>query len=324
MNTPIPRILRQFPFREYSFVAVLVLACGFAPGYAESAELPRDGDEIVARVGQLQITAVELEEELARRSGGKPGAFAQPAERRSVLDEMVERLVLVTAADQAGYAEDPGVRRAFEDLMVQRYRQDHLDQALAEIEISEKEVEAFYQENLELYRLPARRRTALLKLPAGNEEAGKAAAETHERALELGDEVTDFGALAAEVSHDRATRYRGGDMGYLSPEVSYRWPKEVVAAAFALEKVGQVTEPIEAGGFFWLVRLVEDEKVVHRSLPEVAATIRHELNRQKRRELRDAMLTDLQSTVDVAISEEALAAIEAPPEQKPPSLPSDR
>ena len=46
-----------------------------------------------------------------------------------------------------------------------------------------------------------------------------------------------FGAVAVEYSDDQVSRYRGGDIGWLDDgNFSYRWPKEVLAAGYALEK----------------------------------------------------------------------------------------
>lgn len=294
----------------------LVTALWLAGGVSSLAS---ESGQVVARVGGQTITAAELGRELEER-GRDAGALATEV-RRQALDRLVERKLLVQAAIDAGYLDDAGVRYAIEGVLVQRYRQQHLD-ALLDVPAPEPAaVEAFYDAHRDLYRLPSSRRAAVLQLEGKKPDALAAAQVVRRRALHL--DSDDFGPLAAEYSYDRATRYRGGDMGPMIAGVAYRWPKEVVDAAFALQRVRETSEPIVAAGSIWLVRLSAAGETTYRPLAQVRATIEHELARRERAERLDAALGALRAAIAVSVDEAALATVEPPAAPEPPALPRD-
>jgi hypothetical protein len=302
------------------------IALGVLLQVATSHVFASDDVAVVARVGRQVITADELSRELQQRMPRRDPGTSAEVERQSVLDDLIGRKLLVQAAIDAGYLDDPGVRYALEGLLVQRYRSDHVDPALATIAITSQEVETFYQGNREIYQIAPQRRAAVLQLTSTGDDAFARAQVARERAQALSSAdgpVANFGALAAELSHDRATRYRGGDMGALVPGVEYRWPAAVVAAAFALREVGEVSEPIAANGYLWLVRLTTLEAESFRPISAVAATIRHELVRQRQAQLIEERFSALRAEIAVDIDAGALAAVKPPPPLMPPSLPSD-
>jgi parvulin-like peptidyl-prolyl isomerase len=77
-------------------------------------------------------------------------------------------------------------------------------------------------------------------------------------AMELSPEVTGFGALAMEYSEEATSRFKGGDVGWMQAGASgYRWPDEVIKAAFSLKAVGDISEVIEASDGFYLLRKID-------------------------------------------------------------------
>lgn len=275
--------------------------------------------QVIARVGEQTITAAELGRELEER-GRDAGATAAEV-RQLALDRLIERKLLLQAAIDAGYLDDAGVRYAIEGALIQRYRQQHLDSLLEAPAPEPAAIEAFYAAHLELYRLPSSRRAAVLQLEGKKPDALAAARVVRQRALHL--DTDDFGPLAAEYSYDRATRYRGGDMGPLVAGVAYRWPKEVVDAAFALQRVRETSEPIVAAGSIWLVRLSAAGESTYRPLAQVQATIEHELVRRARAERLEAALGALRAAIAISVDEAALATVEPPAAPEPPALPRD-
>lgn len=69
----------------------------------------------------------------------------------------------------------------------------------------------------------------------------------------------DFAAVAREKSEDVATKSKGGDLGWLTPESTL--PAEVVSAAFRL-KPGQVSEPIATTDGYVIVKSVAEKPFV--------------------------------------------------------------
>lgn len=112
-------------------------------------------------------------------------------------------------------------------------------------------------------------------------------------------------------------------MGPLVAGVVYRWPEEVVAAAFALRRVRETSEPIVASDSIWLVRLSATDEAAYRPLSQVAASIQHELARRARIARLDAALAQLRQAIAISVDEAALAAMEVPAAPEPPALPQD-
>lgn len=291
-----------------------------APSDIPVAHPPMDAP-VVARVGQQTISANELRKQLTVAATRPESVAAGDLELTAALDELIGRKRLLQAAIDAGYLEDAEVRRAIEGLLIQRYRSQVLDPEIAAISVSDQQIEAFYHQNLERYRVPAQRRAAVLQLEGTGPVAQALAQEAATQARSL--DRPDFGPLAAEHSLDRATRYRGGDMGDLSPGIEYRWPADVVAAAFALTSVGEVSPPITAAGSTWLVRLSALGEARVRPLADVTPAIRYELVRRAQEQRLAELLQVLEVQIPAEINEAELEAIEVPARPTPPRLPAD-
>jgi peptidyl-prolyl cis-trans isomerase D len=129
----------------------------------------------------------------------------------------------------------------------------------AEAEVTGREIEAYYRENRDEFRVPARARVLYAYLDVRPTAADSAAAR--ERARELRQEIVegaDFADVAAMESDDFATAPEGGNLGTvrrgeLAPPLD--------GAIFSLP-VGEVSQPIETRNGLHLVEVLsrdEDE-----------------------------------------------------------------
>jgi parvulin-like peptidyl-prolyl isomerase len=296
-----------------------------APSAAKAAD-----DPVLATVGEVTITAADLRQEMARRGGSRPDAYATAESRRLLLDELVEARLRVEAARAAGYENDPEIQRALELLMAAKLERDQLEPQFAELEVSDDEVAARYQAQPELYTTAEQVRVALIRLDAGRAEAGRAEADraqadTAQAAILAESAAIDpaqgFGDLARRYSDDGASRYVGGVVGWLVRGDRYRWPAEVVEAAFAQNAPGEVAV-VETDQVRYFVRRMERRPSSLRPLAAVADGIRRELQRQQRDAARVAFYQQLRRQFSVEV-DAAAAELIAPPvaHQVPPSVP---
>jgi parvulin-like peptidyl-prolyl isomerase len=294
---------------------------------------------VLATVGSRPITAEDVRSEVERRQK----AHQPVPEKSALLQEMVAHEALLQRARQAGLESDPDVRREMENLLIGQLKERELTPRLDGLPVSEEEIQAAYQSNLQRYTRPAKVRLAILVLQANpkmseSKRAGlKARLQEARQRLEenpapggRGPAAQGFGALAIRYSDDQASRYRGGDIGWIDPDApSTRWPRQVVATGCALQK-NQVSELIETPDGLYLVMKTDHREAIVTPFPQVRESIRQSLLVQKQRDLRESFLEETVRGAAAVVDQKALAAFTLPSgrtavaqihEPQPPSLP---
>ncbi len=293
----------------------------------------------VALVGEEPITVERFHGEMLRRGGQRPGQYATTEQKRALLDEMVRFEALAAQARAAGYDRDPETLEVLKRLMVARYQRDALEARLAGLEVSDEEIERFYAENEDEFARPERSRAAIvfIEVPKGASKTVREQREQRARAAlaeahTLDPEVAHFGSVAIRYSDDRASRYRGGVIGWLSRGSSqrYKWGDEVVQAVLALERPGELGPLVQTDAGYYLVRLVDREQSAVRPLGALRDGLRNRLLHEKQAAMREAFEREALAGHSVEVDEALLAAIEAPTPPtngeamlRPPSLPRD-
>lgn len=288
---------------------------------------PGATEPILARVGGVTVTVAEFEREWTRVARSAPTAAPVEARRRQLLDEMIGFRLRVAAARAAGLDRDPELVAAFEKSLVRRFDEQWVESHRADLAVTDEEVAAAYAARQESFRLPARSRAALIWIAADQGTDRRAAERRAEKALDearrLPPETADFGALAVTYSEEPASRYRGGDIGWLAAGESSRWPSEVTAALFALDRPGALAPLVESANGFYLVRLTAREESRLRPLSSVSDILRSELLRAKHQALRAAQSAALAANFPVAVDEALFETLE-PVAVRPPPLPGER
>jgi peptidyl-prolyl cis-trans isomerase D len=142
-------------------------------------------------------------------------------------------------------------------------------------------------------------------------------------------ETRNFGEIAKRVSEDAATRYVGGELGwiYAGQAESYRWGPELVRAAFALPAPGALSEVLRHERGWYLLKLVEREEAKPAPLEKLAAGIRSRIQKERREAVRASFYAQLLAGTTVSVDPAKLAAIgplaPAEPQAAPPSLPKN-
>jgi len=320
-------------------LAMLVgLAIGFIV-WADRTERPAEPDDWVARVGDRYISAEEFEREIELRGGNRPGQFFSAEQRRALLDQLLYQEALVQRARAAGIHEKPEVRRSRDQILVNQILQTDLRPRQADADIDPEEIRAFYEANAEEYAIPARRRVAMIFFELGpnaseqsREDTRSRAESVREQALELADEIPDFGMLARENSDHQASRFRGGVIGWIGEgnPSRYSYPEIVVETANASTESGFISPVLEGEDGLFLVRLVDYQPRRTRSLEDLQDGIRQRLLRGRFNAVEEAFRQETLNAANIEIKPGALDRFQpdgAPPEQRPeqpPSLPASQ
>lgn len=276
---------------------------------------PASASQTLAVVDGKPITLSAFQAELTRRSGD--AAFSSPQQRRALLDEMIRVEVLASNAQKAGYGDDPEIKRAIDQLLADKYQRANIDEPLADLQVSDADIEGYYRAHIASFTTPAAAHAAVIAIaiPANASDDEKQALQ--ERAQQLRDlalatpGAPAFAELAAQ-SDDTDTRAQGGDIGWVSEgQENPRWEPPVMKAVFDLDNPGQVSPIIATGSGFYLVKLLEDQPASVRPLAELRGRI-HQLRIREERQRRAAKLyAAALANVQVSVNEASVAAMEA-------------
>ncbi len=241
-------------------------------------------EEMVARVGDSGVTARRFTVEWERRA--KLGnASITPAR---VLDELIDQEAAYQQAVRSGFLQKPETQQAIRAFVASRYREGQGIGPATNLPTTEA-LRAYYDLNVTSFRRPPAVNTAVIRLehrrkatPEKHAEALAMARAVREQAVAESGKQANFGRLAVDRSVDQATRYRGGEIGWLTHEQAVlRLPGPVVEAAFRLAKPGDISEPLVADEGIYIVKLVGVRPEQARQFDEVRPLIEHELTRRR-------------------------------------------
>ena len=145
-------------------------------------------------------------------------------------------------------------------------------------------------------------------------------------AAEICQKEPGFGTLSITNSAHQQSRYRGGDIGWMSPELAGQLlDAKVVPAMFALKTPGELSPVIEGENGFYLLKSIDQKPASTRPLSETRALIIRQLQQEQTQARQSAFNTSLKSGVVIQILDAALERVTGPPEpvvSQPPRLSS--
>lgn len=311
--------------RRLALVGLAALVFGSGPLTATETVVSATGvpgDGVVATVEGESISADAVRRALVRAGGGAPDRLRSSEDKVDALETLLRVHVLASAAEAAGYADDPEVREAIRQLLAERFWRD-LANGLELTPVSEDEVGSWYKANLDRFTEPERRRGAVLTLRAADGSEVDTRLEPLLGEARSGSSL-DFEALVRRHSEDPVTRRVGGDLGFVVSGASvFRVAPELVDALFALEEVGEVAV-VRAERFTHLLRLSAVEGGAPLPLEVVASEIRRLLTAERRDQALAAAYAELRSEAEIEIDLELLERIgpsDLSEASRPPSFP---
>jgi peptidyl-prolyl cis-trans isomerase C len=296
-------------------IIVLAVAASSCSKKAEEApvaeeEWPRHGlteaqaNEVLAKVGDRTITVGELADRLASQSPYLRARFESPERRREFLDNLVRFELLVYEAKRRGYADEPEIERARRNAMIQQLVKKEVDEPLAELTITDEEVQAVYDANPTEFDRPAQVRAShvFIKDRAHAEEVLAKAKKA---------DLAGFRKLAREESEDEKSKENGGDLRFFEANAEGEPPAAIRDAAFSLDNVGAVyPKLVEQGGGHHIVMLTGKRAALTRTYEQAKRAIRHKLTRERKDAAMTALTERLRKEVEVEIDYDALRDIE--------------
>jgi len=231
----------------------------------------------------------------------RPGVYREMAENIYLM-----RALAAEAKKAPGYDEAQAhwaARLAFQRRLVDAYHADYVRSQLKDVDW-ESAAREEYVANPERYERGARISAAhiLLRTEDRSEaEARALAEELHERILS----GEDFAALAKEYSGDGSAE-KGGNLGFFGRG---QMAPPFEQAAFALEKPGDISEPVKTRFGYHIIKLNERKPAGQAPFGEVKGQIIDSLQRRMGGQVWQDKIIRMRSDQALTINEELLSAL---------------
>ncbi len=255
---------------------------------------PETGGDVLAKVGNREITRQMLDNIIATISEENRVPFLTPDGRKKILDEVVSFMLFAEAAKAQGIDKEPAIRTRLDYLQAEYLAREYFRRYLTKTpQISEETLLAYYKNNLSEFKPPEeiKARHILVKTEA---QANKILDE-----LKSG---KDFVELAKKNSIDPAAA-SGGKLEL--PDGRDWLPKGAFEKSFehVLFNIpkGQYGGPIKTQ-FGWHILKVEDKRQPEtQAFVQVRSQIKNKLEEQRNSEIHAKVTEELKKSIPVTI-----------------------
>jgi peptidyl-prolyl cis-trans isomerase C len=288
-------------------IAALVLCSACRAKPATDPKASAASQVVLAQVDDIVITAADMKELLARYAN-QPFVLARYStieKKKELLDSLVRYDVLAIEARKRGYERDPEVQRVAKERMVKLFTQQEILDKVKPSDVPEADVEKYFKEHATDYARPEMVRASQI-LVKDRDRAVKVLAEV--KASPKSD-MKAFRDLVTKYSDDADSKPRGGDLTQFD-RATTQHPQAVVAAAFALKEVGDVSDLIATDKGFAVLKLTDRRPALSRSLEEARPEIQRRLLDELRAKKKKDYVDEARKTIKVEIFEDQLAKLE--------------
>lgn len=273
----------------------------FLAGCNDNEEQSSDNTETVVQVNDTEITEEEFTGELKNTYGSQvlndmvqSALINEQAEEMDITEEQLDE-ELADFKEQVGVQEDEELLTLMESQLgvqiesIDEFKEDYLkpqvvvyDLAEADVDVSEEDKEAYFEENQEDLE-SANARHILVE-----DE------ETAEEAVTRLDDGESFEDVATDMSTDPGSAEQGGDLGFFNRG---QMVPEFDEAVFSMEE-GEVSEPIESEFGFHIIELIE----VRDTYEELEGDVEEALRQEQRLDETEVM-QNLMEDADINVEE---------------------
>ena len=253
-----------------------------------------DPTKVVAKVGNKVYSVDDIDDRIGNLDAQVQQFFNNKEQKNRLLDQIIDEEILYQMAKKDGIKRDQEFKDFFENIerqaVINFYVQKNVDSLS---EVTEKEVEDFYNQNLDQF---SEREDRCLSHILVSEEA------TANDVLKKIKKGTGFETLAAEFSIDR-TGQTGGSLGCVSKATLDPTFSE---AEFSLARKNQISGVVKTQFGFHIIRYDDNKKIPAKKLDDVYDQISEQLTGQKKRDKFQEILTTGKEVVKVEKMEDNL------------------
>lgn len=207
--------------------------------------------------------------------------------RQALLKKYVEREALAAAVEKSELLDRSSIEAEINEFRKEILIGRYFDQ-FVKTQLSEEALRKYYDAHPKDFSVDQVHAAHILirKHPMMNDAQRQA---MRKKANAIRDQIKGgkpFAEMAKEISQDKATAHKGGDLGWIQKGAM---GQKFSLAAFKL-KAGEVSEPVETAFGYHLITVHEAPRSVKRPFKSVAGTIRNRIKREaKAREMERLM-----------------------------------
>jgi peptidyl-prolyl cis-trans isomerase C len=267
--------LRTLPLLLLAMLGLLLTACG--------SKSP-DDSKVLATINGDVITQSDYDDYLKARQMQQPPIEDKEKEKQTVMDEMVNRVLLVQNARKHGLDKELDVyfqiKRQTENILARAMLRDYLKSN----PITDEEVQKRYEQEVEkTHKTEYRARHILVKT---KEEADDLLKKLH---------VANFAALARDKSIDVRSGKEGGDLGWFNQGAMV---PEFFSAVVEMKKGEVSKEPVKTEFGWHIIKLEDSRPLKVPPFEQVKANVRQLVQQEKI----DTMVKELKTKAKINTS----------------------
>jgi peptidyl-prolyl cis-trans isomerase D len=270
-----PAFQREGQF-DSDYYAMVLARVGYTPTQYE-AQLRADllSQELTTNIQSSSIASVKLLNEALRLERQQ----RELAYGIVPIQEFVEQVNVDEAEVRQYYDDNEAAYTAPEQIKL-NYIELSVDQLAQGIQFNEDDLKKYYADNQNQFVGPEQRRASHILVEGDDDAALEKIINIQNR---LNDE--DFATVAKETSQDTGSASTGGDLGFFGRDVMDPAFEEAV---FALQNVGDVSEPVKTEFGYHLIKLTGIQKPEGKTF----AQARDEVERLYRRQQAESVFYD--------------------------------
>lgn len=290
-------------------------AAAAAPSHAFADDDAARRAKIAVKVGKRSMTVGELEDRLAEIPPFQAATFGATRDEivKAYVDQVVVReLLLGEGAEQRKLDETlptkHQLQRALSTATLRATRAPFKSPAA----IPQEEIAKYYEENRSRFDSPER--VNLWRILCKTREEADTVLATAKRDLT----IAKFNDLARDHSIDKATAFRGGNLGFIAPdgtsnEAGVKVDPDLVKSAAAVKDGELVPQPAPEGAAYAVIWRRTTVPATRRSVDEAAAQIRTTLFRERTEAAEKKLIDDLRAAKVRDVNADLLKIVELPP-----------
>ncbi len=256
------------------------------------------GDPLVKQGDRVLISTKDMEEEINSMSPFIRERYKGKEEKKKFLEKMIRDKLLAQEAIKRGLHKDRSVLRTLERLLIQKLNQMVIESQVSRDSITDDMIKDYYDKHKDQFNQPEKIRLAQIVLK------DMASAK---KVLGLANKKgSDFRELARQYSEDKVTKFRGGDLGFLSEEDLVKRFGDKIGKELISANVNTVIGVRKINDKFYVFRITGRRREIHRTLNQVKNLIRSRIYREMRSKKYNEFVEGLKKNAGLKIFDENL------------------
>jgi peptidyl-prolyl cis-trans isomerase C len=244
-------------------------------------------NKILAVVGDKEIRQSDFDMLIQQIGPQRAMQFQSPEGQKQLLDELIHQELFLIDGKANKIDETEGFKNELEFVKENMIKQFAIRDLLDDVKVEEKEIEAFYSENANMFR--NEESVTASHILVDSEEVAKEALE----ALNNGE---SFEEVAKKYSSCPSAQ-NGGDLGNFTRG---KMVPEFEAAAFDLN-VGEVSEPVQTQFGYHIIKVTDKTEPSQKSLEEAKEDIANTVLLKKQQAVYLDKVDDIKKNVTIEI-----------------------